>query len=122
MQLDVDGATTLLLAILVLLFGRLIVGRVGSILSRYSIPDPVVGGIIAALLITALRVGGDVRIAFDTGLQETLLLVFFSTIGLSADVRMLTRGGVRLLVLFALVAIFLVLQNALGVAWRSAST
>jgi ESS family glutamate:Na+ symporter len=119
MQFDVDVATTLLLAILVLLVGRLIVGRV-ALLNRYSIPDPVVGGVIAALVITLLRVGGDIRIAFDTSLQGTLLLAFFATIGLSADVRMLARGGVRLLVLLAVVVVFLILQNALGVAVASA--
>ena len=91
MQLDVNVVLTLVVAIVVLLVGRLIVARV-AFLNRYSIPDPVVGGLIAAVVITALRFGAGVQISFDMSLQSTLLLAFFSTIGLSADVRMLAQG------------------------------
>jgi ESS family glutamate:Na+ symporter len=115
MQLDVNVVLTLVIAIVVLLVGRLIVANVGF-LNKYSIPDPVVGGLVAAVVITALRFGGGVQIAFDMSLQSTLLLAFFSTIGLSADARMLLKGGTRLVVLLVLVSVFLVLQNALGVA------
>jgi ESS family glutamate:Na+ symporter len=113
-QVDVNVVLTLVVAIAVLLLGRLIVARV-AFLNRYSIPDPVVGGLIAAFVITALRFGADMRIAFDMSLQSTLLLAFFSTIGLSADVRMLAKGGMRLVVLLVVVTVFLLLQNALGV-------
>jgi ESS family glutamate:Na+ symporter len=115
MQLDVNVVLTLVIAIVVLLVGRLIVANVGF-LNKYSIPDPVVGGLVAAVVITALRFGAGVQIAFDMSLQSTLLLAFFSTIGLSADARMLLKGGTRLVVLLVLVSVFLVLQNALGVA------
>ncbi|MFL5334643.1 MAG: sodium/glutamate symporter, partial [Geminicoccaceae bacterium] len=114
MQLDVNVVLTLVVAIVVLLVGRAIVARV-PFLNHYSIPDPVVGGLVAAIVITVLRFAGGVRISFDTTPQSTLLLAFFATIGLSADVRMLLKGGVRLLVLLALVAVFLLVQNGLGV-------
>src|SRR3954454_6616170 len=114
MQLDVNVVLTLVVAIVVLLVGRAIVARV-PFLNHYSIPDPVVGGLVAAIVITVLRVAGDVRISFGMTPQSTLLLAFFATIGLSADVRMLLKGGVRLLVLLALVAVFLLVQNGLGV-------
>ena len=115
MQLDVNVVLTLVAAIVVLLIGRLIVSRV-ALLNKYSIPDPVVGGLIAAIVITALRFGADLQIVFDMSLQSTLLLAFFSTIGLSADVRTLLKGGARLVVLLVVVTVFLFLQNALGVA------
>jgi ESS family glutamate:Na+ symporter len=115
MQLDVNVVLTLVLAIVVLIVGRMIVARVG-LLNKYSIPDPVVGGLIAAVAITALRFGADVKISFDMSLQSTLLLAFFSTIGLSADVRLLLKGGMRLVILLAVVTVFLLLQNGLGVA------
>ena len=115
MQLDVNVVLTLVVAIVVLIVGRVIVARV-AFLNQYSIPDPVVGGLIAAVVITALRFGADVRISFDMTPQSTLLLAFFSTIGLSADVRMLLKGGMRLVILLAVVTVFLLLQNGLGVA------
>ena len=115
MQLDVNVVLTLVVAIVVLIVGRMIVARV-AFLNKYSIPDPVVGGLIAAVAITALRFGAGVEISFDMSLQSTLLLAFFSTIGLSADVRMLLKGGMRLVILLVVVTVFLLLQNALGVA------
>lgn len=115
MQLDVNVILTLVVAVAVLLVGRVIVGHV-AFLNKYSIPDPVVGGLIAAAVITALRFGAGVQITFDMSLQTTLLLAFFSTIGLSADVRMLLKGGMRLVILLVVVTVFLVVQNALGVA------
>ena len=74
------------------------------------------GGLIAAVVITGLRFGAGLSISFDMSLQSTLLLAFFSTIGLSADVRMLLKGGMRLVILLAVVTAFLLLQNALGIA------
>ncbi len=115
MPLDVNVVLTLAVAIVVLLVGRMIVARV-AFLNHYSIPDPVVGGLIAAVVITALRFGAGVQVSFDMSLQSTLLLAFFSTIGLSADVRMLLKGGARLLVLLVLVTVFLLLQNGVAIA------
>ncbi len=115
MQLDVNIILTLVVAVAVLLVGRVVVGHI-AFLNKYSIPDPVVGGLIAAVVITALRFGAGVNITFDMSLQSTLLLAFFSTIGLSADVRLLLKGGMRLVILLVVVTVFLLLQNALGVA------
>lgn len=114
MQLDVNVILTLVVAVAVLLVGRVIVGHV-AFLNKYSIPDPVVGGLIAAVVITALRFGAGVQITFDMSMQTTLLLAFFSTIGLSADVRMLLKGGMRLVILLVVVTVFLMVQNGLGV-------
>ena len=115
MQLDVNVVLTLVTAIVVLIVGRMIVARV-AFLNKYSIPDPVVGGLIAAVVITGLRFGAGLSISFDMSLQSTLLLAFFSTIGLSADVRMLLKGGMRLVIFLAVVTAFLLLQNGLGIA------
>ncbi len=108
---------TLALAALVLVVGRRLIEHV-AFLRKYSIPEPVVGGLVAALLIAILHAGG-VRITFDTSLQPGLMLAFFATIGLGADARMLARGGVALLLFTACVVAMLVMQNMIGVgaAW-----
>jgi ESS family glutamate:Na+ symporter len=104
---------TLALAALVLVVGRRTVGAVGA-LQRHSIPAAVVGGLIAAALVAALH-GTGVGVAFDTGLQPAMMLAFFASIGLGADLRTLGRGG-ALLVRFALaVLLMLVAQNVVGV-------
>ncbi len=108
---------TLAIAALVLVIGRRAIERV-AFLQKYSIPEPVVGGLVAALLIALTHVGG-VRISFDTSLQPALMLAFFASIGLGADARMLARGGVALLLFTACVVGMLVMQNVIGVgtAW-----
>ncbi|GEO36425.1 ESS family glutamate:Na+ symporter [Skermanella aerolata] len=115
MKLEIDVVSTLVAAIVVLLIGRVVISKVGF-LQRYNIPEPVVGGLLAALVITALRFGGGMEITFDMSLQTPLMLAFFATIGLSADVRTLMQGGRRVLIFFVVVAVMLVIQNAVGVA------
>jgi glutamate:Na+ symporter, ESS family len=115
MQVEIPLALTALAAILVLLAGRALIARV-PVLQTYSIPEPVVGGLAAALLLTLMRGGLGLELQFDTRAQAPLLLTFFSTIGLSADLRTLARGGRKLLILFAAVVLALLLQNGLGVA------
>ena len=49
-------------------------------------------------------------------LRDNLLLMFFTTVGLSADARMLVKGGPKLFVFLAISAAFIVVQNAVGIA------
>jgi glutamate:Na+ symporter, ESS family len=108
---------TLAIAALVLVIGRRLIEHV-AFLRKYSIPEPVVGGLVTAILITLVHYAG-VRVTFDTSLQPGLMLAFFATIGLGADARMLARGGVALLLFTGCVIAMLVMQNVIGVgaAW-----
>ena len=115
MAIEIPLPLTVVFAIMVLLVGRWLIGRI-DFLARYSIPDPVVGGLIVAVMLTAVRVGTGAELSFDMGLQSPLLLIFFSTVGLGADVRTLGQGGRKLLLLLGAVVVALVLQNVVGVA------
>jgi ESS family glutamate:Na+ symporter len=115
MAFNIDIYFTLALAAAALVIGRLLGARVG-LLSRYSIPDAVVGGILFAALLTGLRSGAGVQVQFDQAMLTPLNVAFFTTVGLSADARMLIRGGRLLLTFFILVAVALVIQNAIGVS------
>ncbi|MFL9932344.1 sodium/glutamate symporter [Paraburkholderia sp. RL18-103-BIB-C] len=117
-MLTLDTPETLMAAALVLLLGRKIRAWT-PILQRYSIPEPVVGGLLVALLVFVLRSALKVGVHFDTALQAPLMLTFFATIGLSADIAGLRAGGRALLVFFGVVVGLLVMQNALGIvlAW-----
>lgn len=110
-QLDFYG--TLVAASLVLLLGRGLVTRVGFLRS-YNIPEPVAGGLVVAVLLLILRTF-DIEVRFDTSLQTPLMLAFFATIGLSADLASLKKGG-RIVGIFLLAVIgLLVVQNAMGI-------
>jgi ESS family glutamate:Na+ symporter len=112
---QLDLLSTILAAFLVLFAGRALVSRVG-ILQRFSIPAPVVGGVLVAVLLALADAFGGVRVSFDMALRDNLLLMFFTTVGLAADARMLLRGGPKLLVFLILSAAFIVVQNTVGIA------
>lgn len=105
---------TLACIVLVLLIGRFIIKRVGF-LYKYNIPEPVVGGILAAILLFILNAGFDIKINFDQSLKDPLMLAFFTSIGLSADFASLKKGGKILVVFLICVAVFLVCQNIIGI-------
>jgi ESS family glutamate:Na+ symporter len=104
---------TLALAALVLAVGRGVLSAVPA-LQRHSIPAAVVGGLIAAAIAGALHAAGT-DLAFAKGLQPGMMLAFFATVGLGADLRMLARGGSRLARFAIAVLLMLVAQNAVGV-------
>jgi glutamate:Na+ symporter, ESS family len=115
---SLDTLETLMAAALVLLLGRLILART-PVLRTYSIPEPVVGGLLVALLVFALHGALKIDVHFDTALQVPLMLIFFATIGLNADLAGLKAGGRALIVFLGAVVGLLVMQNVLGIglAW-----
>jgi ESS family glutamate:Na+ symporter len=113
-SVTLDAHHTLILAILVLFLGRWVNSRVGW-LRDYSIPEPVTGGLIASTALTLLVLAIGTGIKFDLSDRDMLLVVFFTTVGLSANLRLLAMGGVMLAILTAVAVVNLALQNALGV-------
>jgi ESS family glutamate:Na+ symporter len=61
-----------------------------------------------------LYFGLNIQIEFDLQVRDTLLLYFFAGIGLKSDMRQLLKGGRPLLILLVLAAVFILLQNSLG--------
>lgn len=105
---------SLFAALLVLLAGTFINRRV-AILGRYNIPDPITGGLLFAVLAALAAAMVDFRLGIDQTLKPLLLLMFFAGVGMSADLRMLGRGG-KALALFLLVLFpFILVQNLVGV-------
>ena len=110
---------TLIAATLVLLIGRLLVSKI-KLLQNFNIPEPVAGGLLMAFIIYVIYVSTDISFDFDKGLQDTFMLVFFSSIGLSADFSRLKSGGIGLFIFLGIVALFIVVQNTVGVGLASA--
>lgn len=114
MEITLNGYHTLIAAALVMLVGHWLVFRI-RFLSTFNIPEPVAGGLLAALLITLLNAATGLTLRLDANLQTTFMLMFFASIGLSADFRRLKEGGKPLVMLLVLVSVFIVVQNAVGV-------
>lgn len=83
-------------------------------LEKYSVPSPVVGGMLVALVLSCLEYFGVMRVNFDTSLQTLLMLAFFTTIGLSASLKVVTEGGKLLTAFLFFITILCVLQNFVG--------
>lgn len=111
LELDIYG--TLVAASLVLLLGQQLLQRV-RLLAVYTIPEPVAGGLLVALLFLVARNGFDLQVKFDTSLAAPMMLTFFACIGLNANLASLLKGGRPLLVFLGVVVGFLVLQNLTG--------
>ncbi|EPK8708944.1 sodium/glutamate symporter [Proteus mirabilis] len=112
-HLDVYG--TLVAATLVLLLGRKLVKSV-PFLERYTIPKPVAGGLLVAALLLALKSFMDWEISFDLSLKDPLMLAFFATIGLNANLASLKAGGKALFIFVFVVVGLLLVQNTVGIA------
>ena len=112
-MIELDLVGTLAAAGLVLFAGYAIQRRV-PLLSRHNIPAPVVGGLIVALAITALRAAGREAVRFDTTLQPPLMIAFFTSIGFGASVPLLRAGGPAVAVFLGLATAVAVLQNLMG--------
>ncbi|MGO2279491.1 sodium/glutamate symporter [Psychrobacter sp. AOP7-D1-21] len=119
MEITLNGYYTLILATLVLLLGRFLVRRV-KFLEDFNIPEPVAGGLVAAIVVYALNMVWGYSFNFHQGLQTATMLMFFASIGLSADFSRLKAGGTPLLIFTIVVSLFIVLQDIVGVAMASA--
>lgn len=89
---------TLALAVIALLIGNAIKNRV-KFLQKYCIPSPVVGGFLFMLVIFVGKYFNLVSIEFMTAFQTVFMVAFFTTVGLSADFRLIKAGG-RLLLIY----------------------
>lgn len=84
------------------------------VLERLCIPTSIVGGMVFAFVSLALH---DRYLNFepDTILRDLLMVAFMTTIGLSARIELLRRGGVQVILLLALASAGALLQNLLGI-------
>jgi len=117
--IQLNAYYTLIAATIVLLIGRLIVQKV-KFFRDFNIPAPVVGGLLVAAVFTTLYYTTGVTFTFEASLQSTFMLVFFSSIGLSADFSRLKQGGFPLAAFLIIVSIFILVQNFVGIGLATA--
>ena len=113
-MIDVDARQTLILAILVLFTGKWLTLKI-AFLRENNIPEPITGGLLAALLFTVAHLLFDTTFEFALQIRDALLLVFFTTIGLSTRISTLIAGGKNLVILLLAVTGYLFIQNTVGI-------
>ena len=109
----VDSFAAFTLGIVVYFLGARLTRRF-PVLQRYSIPEPVSGGLVAALLALCIVWATGRAIQYDLVVRDFLLVYFFTTVGLNARIADLVKGGPILAILLGLTIAFMLIQNVVG--------
>jgi len=112
--MELDSRQTIIVAILVLFLGKYL-NQKFNILRKYNIPEPVTGGLVASLFFGLLFLLFNLDIKFSTHYRDILLIVFFTSLGLSTEVKSIIKGGKVLLILTVFAIAYIFLQNYIGI-------
>ena len=116
--LQLDIAQTVGIAAVLLVVGDFIKKHV-SVLERYFIPGPIIGGVLFSLIALVGHETNSFTFVFYDNMRAFLLLVFFTTIGFSASFELLKKGGIGVALFLAAAVGLVVIQNTLGAALAS---
>lgn len=110
----VDDFLALTVGIVVYFVGMHANNRI-DFLRAYNIPEPVTGGILAAIVSLFLYLALNLELQYELNTRDTLLVYFFTTIGLNAKLSDLLSGGRPLIILLVLTLGYIVVQDIVGV-------
>jgi len=119
MNFTFNAYYTLIAAVIVLLIGKILVNRI-EFLRKYNIPEPVAGGLVAATISTLVYNFWGYSITTSSELQTSFMLIFFISIGLSANFAKLKEGGKSLFIFLLVVSGFIIIQNFVGISLATA--
>lgn len=114
MIIELDMYQTLAIAVVVLMLGKFLRKKC-SLLEKFCIPAPVVGGVLFAVFTCVCYVTGIVEFTFDDILKEVCMVFFFTSVGFQANLKVLKSGGKSMLVFLSLVIALILAQNFLAV-------
>ena len=114
MKIELDMYQTLAIAVLVLMLGKFLRERV-RLLERFCIPAPVIGGVLFAIFTCVCYVTGVAEFAFDDTLKEVCMVMFFTSVGFQANLKVLKSGGRAMIVFLGVVIVLIVSQNFVAV-------
>lgn len=85
-----------------------------SLLNRYCIPAPLVGGLCFSIVNCILYSTGAASITFDDTLQSVFMIMFFTTVGFTVSIPALLKGGKAVLLCLLVAVVMIPVQNFLG--------
>lgn len=115
MNVNLNIYQTLAAAVAVYYIGVLLRIKV-PFLRKYCIPAPVVGGILFAVINDILYVNGIWTYKQDTIMQNVCMMLFFTSIGYTASISLIKKGGSLVAKMAVLTAILIVCQNIIGIS------
>lgn len=105
---------TLAAAVGVLYLGGFLKKKI-KFLETFCIPAPVVGGIVFAILSCLLHGLGIVEFQFDETLKTVCMVMFFTSVGFQANLKVLKAGGKSLVVFLLCLVVLIFTQNFVAV-------
>lgn len=112
-EYQLNMAETVGFAIILLLLGRWIKKKV-NFFEKFFIPAPVIGGTLFSILLLIGHQTETFTFSFNDDIKNLLMIAFFTTVGFSASLKILKKGGVGV-ALFLLAAVILVIvQDIVG--------
>lgn len=114
MAFKLDMIQAAALAVVVLFIGQKIKDKL-VFLDRYCIPAPVIGGLIFAIITLILKVSNILTFDMDVTLQKLFMTAFFTTIGFTASLKLLKKGGKGVFIFLGISIVLVILQDITGV-------
>ncbi|MDD7593525.1 MAG: sodium/glutamate symporter [Peptoniphilaceae bacterium] len=114
MTIEFNLVQTIGFAVLLLVIGRYVRKHV-NFFERFAIPAPVIGGFAFAIINLFLKMGNVVEIKFDTTLQSFFMIIFFTSIGYGASVKILKSAGPKVILFLVVASVLCIFQNAVAV-------
>ncbi|MBZ9633477.1 sodium/glutamate symporter [Clostridium sp. FP1] len=115
MAFKLDMIQAVALAVVVLFIGQKIKNKL-EVLDKYCIPAPVIGGLIFAIITLILKLSNILIFDMDITLQKVFMTAFFTTIGYTASLKLLKKGGKGVFIFLGISILLCVLQDFTGVA------
>ena len=113
-KINMDMIQTIGLAVVLLLIGIRLRKKI-NFFEKYCIPAPVIGGFLFSIIVFILRQTNIAQIKFDDTLQKFFMVMFFTSVGFNASLKVLKKGGKKVVIFLFVAAGLCILQNAVAV-------
>ena len=112
-EYQLNMAETVGFAIILLLLGRWIKRRV-NFFEKFFIPAPVIGGTLFSIILLIGHQTETFTFSFNDDIKNLLMIAFFTTVGFSASLKILKKGGVGVALFLLAAVILVVVQDIVG--------
>lgn len=115
MVFELDSIQTIAAAVFLLIIGKVLKQKF-FFLSQYCIPAPVIGGILFAIFNLFAFNYNLVVFKMDFALKDVFMTAFFTTVGFTASLKLLKKGGRQLGIFLILAMVLVIMQNVVGLS------
>lgn len=112
-EYQLNMAETVGFAIILLLLGRWIKKKV-NFFEKFFIPAPVIGGTLFSIILLIGHQTETFTFTFNDDIKNLLMIAFFTTVGFSASLKILKKGGVGVALFLLAAVILIIIQDIVG--------